>query len=159
MQNMTIHSAHRRIHFVDIENEVGGWVTPLACDEFAAEYRQLSVFGPMDQIIVGVSPYSIAATYTLPPGWRRVLGPQGPQSADKALLAEIPDDRRLASFTEVVIASGDRSFLTLALRARLAGLGVTLVTNRLFRPHWKLYKAASQHLTISVQSSFPRAAA
>lgn len=148
-------SAHRaaprrRLHLVDIENEVGGYVTPTSCLEFLAEYTRLGIVGDLDHVVVGCSPYSLRHTWVLPTGWRRVLGPQGPQSADLALIDAEPSPRLLASYSGLVLASADGGFVELALRARNAGLELTVVTNVHRKPHHLLRAAADRLLTIDV---------
>jgi hypothetical protein len=140
----------RRLHLVDIENEVAGRVTPESCRIFLAEYVRLGILGGSDLVIVGVSPTSMVATYPLPAGWRRALGPDGPESADIALLTGVPAMDRWSSFSELVIASADHSFLALACQARGMGLAVTIVTNSSRPPHWRLYAAADRHLTLRI---------
>ena len=143
----------RRLHLIDIENEVMGRVTPASCREFAAAYAGLGIVGAHDQVIVGVSPNSLLATFVLPFEWRRVMGPDGPQSADEALLGAVSPTGLHSRFSELVIASSDHVFLELALRARQVGLLVTLVTNQSRTPHWRLYIAAHRHLTVAVSSA------
>lgn len=140
----------RRLHLIDIENEVCGDLTPATCRDFYTAYTRLGILGPLDHVIVGVSPRTLSNTFALPVGWRRVMGPRGPQSADLALLAAEPAPDQLATYTELVLASADGGFLDLALRAKNAGLKLTIVTNRRRRPQRLLYAAAHQHLTVTV---------
>lgn len=140
----------RLLHLVDIENEVGGHVTPKTCLEFLAEYTRLGVIGDLDHVVVGCSPHSLRHLWVLPTGWRRVMGPQGPQSADLALLDAEPSPRLLASYSGLVLASADGGFVELALRARDAGLKLTVVTNVHRKPHHLLRAAADRLLTIDV---------
>lgn len=142
--------AARRLHLIDIENEVEGHVTPNTCREFLAAYTRLGILGPRDHIVIGVSPSTLTHTFVLPAGWRRVMGPQGPQSADLALLSAEPATEHLTTYSELVLASADGGFLDLALRAKHAGLGLTVVTNQRRAPHWRLYTAAHRHLTITI---------
>lgn len=145
-----VRTSHRRLHLIDIENEVEGHVTPETCREFLTCYTRLGILGPQDHIVVGVSPVTLTHTFVLPAGWRRVMGPRGPQSADLALLAAEPATGNLTTYTELVIASADGGFLDLALRAKHAGLMLTVVTNRQRTPHWRLYTTAHRHLTITL---------
>lgn len=148
-------SAHRaaplrRLHLVDIENEVGGHVTPTSCLAFLAEYTRLGIVGDLDHVVVGCSPHSLRHTWVLPAGWRRVLGPRGPQSADLALIDAEPSPRLLSSYSGVVLASADGGFVDLAVRIRNAGLQLTVVTNVHRKPHHLLRAAADRLLTIDV---------
>jgi hypothetical protein len=140
----------RRLHLVDIENEVGGHVTPSSCLEFLAEYTALGVVGDRDHVVVGCSPHSLRHLWVLPAGWRRVMGPRGPQSADLALIDAEPSPRLLSSYSGLVLASADGGFVDLALRARTAGLELTVVTNVHRRPHHLLRAAADRLLAIDV---------
>lgn len=152
MGRQTAHRAapRRRLHLVDIENEVGGHVTPTSCLEFLAEYTRLGIIGDLDHVIVGCSPQTLRHTWVLPTGWRRVMGPRGPQSADLALIDAEPPPRHLASYSELILASADSGFVELALRARNAGLELTVVTNVHRKPHHLLRAAADRLLTINV---------
>lgn len=144
---------------VDIENQVCGRVTPAACRDFHSAYSALGLVGPSDHVIVGVSPESLADTFTLPSGWRRVLGPAGSQSADLAILEAEPSLAALQTYDELILASSDGGFLDLVLRAKAAGLQVTIVSNAQQAPHWQMYVAASRHLTVQVPQVTWRAVA
>ena len=140
----------RRLHLVDIENEVGGHVTAKTCLDFLAEYTRLGIVGDLDHVVVGCSPQTLRQTWVLPTGWRRVMGPRGPQSADLALIDAEPSPRLLASYAELVLASADGGFLDVATRAKDAGLLVTVVTNVHRTPHHLLRAVAHRLLTIDV---------
>lgn len=140
----------RALHLIDIENQVCGRVTPATCRDFLASYRSLGLIGPADHVILGVSPENLANTFTLPIGWRRVVGPEGAQSADLAILDAEPALPALQTYDELILASADAGFLALVLRARAAGLKVTIVSNAQQEPHWRMYVAGSRHLTVDV---------
>ena len=126
--------SNRALHLIDIENEVCGRVTPFTCREFYRSYNALRLLGPLDHVIVGVSPQSLADTSPLPAGWRRVMGPKGTQSADQALLDAEPPLAALRTYSELILASSDGGFLDLVLRAKAAGLRVTVVSNMVWPP-------------------------
>ena len=112
----------RALHLIDIENQVCGRVTPATCRDFLSSYRSLGLIGHADHVIVGVSPENLANTFTLPNGWRRVVGPEGAQSADLAILDAEPALPALQTYDELILASADAGFVALVLRARAAGL-------------------------------------
>ena len=86
----SVYWAERRIHLVDIEN-MCGFVTPTSARAFAEAYDSAGLIWRADHVVVGTSPASVAQTFPLPPGWRRVLGPAGPDGADFALTNALPD--------------------------------------------------------------------
>lgn len=96
-----------------------------------------------------LGPHPLAGTVALPSGWRRVMGPAGPHSADLALLAAEPMQATLTTYVELVIASADHVFAGLAVRAVKAGIRVTLVTAFNRPPHWRRYRDADAHLTLA----------
>lgn len=155
----TATTAHRALHLVDVENQVCGRVTPASCRAFYAAYNALGVIRPMDHVIVGVAPENLVDTFPLPSGWRRVVGPSGEQSADLAIKNEEPAPSALTTYDELILASSDGGFLDLVLRAKSAGLRVTLVSNVHRLPHWQMYVAANRHLTLNLPSTMPLAAA
>ena len=140
----------RALHLIDIENQVCGRVTPATCRDFLSSYRSLGLIGHADHVIVGVSPENLANTFTLP---------EGTQSADLAILDAEPALPALQTYDELILASADAGFLALVLRARAAGLKVTIVSNAQQAPHWRMYVAASRHLTVDVPHGTRRAVA
>ena len=150
----------RSLHLIDIENQVCGHVTPSNCREFYIAYAELGLIRPGDHVVVGTSPESLADTFTLPCSWRRVMGPEGPQSADLAMLsAAAMTTEALRTYDSLILASSDGGFLDLVLRVKQAGLQVTLISNKLQAPHWQLYVAASRHLAIDLKPNVAVAAA
>lgn len=141
-------SPRRSLHLIDIENQLCGQVSPDACRAFYVVYAQLGLLGPRDHVVVGTSPATLVDTYPLPRAWRRVMGPEGDQSADIALLAAAPTPQRWSSYGQLVLATADGGLLDIAVQARTAGLDVTVVTHHQRPPHWRLYAAAHRHLAI-----------
>jgi hypothetical protein len=147
----------RRIHLVDIEN-MCGFVTPTSAKAFAEAYGSAGLIGRVDHVVVGTSPASVVQTYSLPRGWRRVLGQAGPDGADIALADALPDALMLTSFDGIVIASGDHHFCKVAIAATKAGLHVSLVTTKGTRVAAELYRLAEEHIVLPLRST-PRAPA
>ena len=149
----------RALHLIDLENQLCGNVTPNGCRDFYTAYQELQLLGPIDHVIVGIAPQNLADTFALPSGWRRVVGPAGTQSADLAILEAEPPPAALATYDELVLASSDGGFLDLVLRAKAAGLKVTIVSNPDRSPHWQMYVAAHRHMTVGAPASARKAVA
>ncbi|HEY8787583.1 MAG TPA: hypothetical protein VIM10_00400 [Actinopolymorphaceae bacterium] len=145
--------AERRIHLVDIENMCRGFVTPTSARAFAEAYATAGVLGWADHVVVGTSPASVVQTYSLPRGWRRVLGAAGPDGADIALADALPDGLLLTSFDGLVIASGDHYFCKVAIAASKAGLHVSLVTTKDTLISAELYRLAEDHIVLPLRAT------
>jgi hypothetical protein len=145
--------AERRIHLVDIENMCRGFVTPTSARAFAEAYDTAGVLGWADHVVVGTSPASVVQTYSLPRGWRRVLGQSGPDGADIALADALPDGLLLTSFDGLVIASGDHYFCRVAIAASKAGLHVSLVTTKGTQVSRELSRLAEDHIVLPVRTT------
>lgn len=134
-----------------------GFVTPTSARAFAEAYRTAGVLGWADHVVVGTSPASVVQTYSLPGGWRRVLGEAGPDGADIALadaLADaLPDGLLLTSFDGLVIASGDHHFCKVAIAASKAGLHVSLVTTKGTLVAAELYRLTEEHIVLPLRST------
>lgn len=128
----SLESWKRRYVLVDIENPTCGAKT--AIGEVAALWQVLKLqapgITPFDHVVVGASRMVVrkyrAAIHG--PNVRWVVGADATDGADRALLTAI-DLRRVArDYDELVIVSGDHAFADLARKAKLAGLGVQVVT-------------------------------
>jgi hypothetical protein len=144
--------AERRMHLIDIEN-MCGFVTPTSAKAFGDAYTSAGLIWRADHVVVGTSPASVAQTFLLPPGWRRVLGPPGPDGADFALANALPDVSLLTSFGELIIASGDHYFCEVAAVARAAGLRVLLVTTRGTLVSGELYRLVEHHIVLPMYAT------
>lgn len=148
----------RTLAILDIENLLGGRVTPDRVRLLDHAYQQLQPIGPWDLCTVATAPAHIANTYPLARPWRRVIGPPGPDSADLALLRDgVPWDR-LHTFSRVVVASGDAAFLPVIEAANRLGIPSTIITSDLTFPHWRLYQACTQHRQLRLATLLTAAA-
>lgn len=137
----------RKVHLVDLENVGAGRVTDEICQAFLVRYYGLGIIGTHDLVIVGVSQTWLGATTKLPLKWRRVVGPAGVKNAaDDALLAAMPEPRRLPTFSGLVIVSRDNIFRLAADIAHQHGLTVTTVSTQAAGEGRELAAAADRHL-------------
>lgn len=148
----------RTLALLDIENLLGGRVTPQRVRHLDRAYQQAHPIGPNDLCTVATAPAHLADTYPLPSLWRRLIGPPGPDSADLALLTDGVPWKHLHTFTRIVIASGDLAFLPVAHAARRAGVPTTVITTDLSYLHWRLYQACDQHRQLRLAALLDTAA-
>lgn len=125
-------SQSRRYVLVDIENLTAGSATR-SCAK--AVWRAISEelgITPNDHVVVGGNRYVTNKLWTTIAGanikW--VVGANGPDGADRALLAAINLRQVAKHYNELVIMSGDHSFAEQALRAKRLGLPVHVVTTQ-----------------------------
>jgi hypothetical protein len=124
----------KRYFLVDIENLTHG--AKAACQQAAELWgvltRQAPGVAPRDHVVVGAARY-VVRRYRAAidgPNVKWVVGSDGPDGADRALLAAI-DLRRVArDYDELVIASGDGAFTDLARKAKALGLTVHVITTQ-----------------------------
>ena len=88
--------------------------------------------------------------FALPVGVRRVIGANGPDGADLALIDSIDVDWATRNFGRVVIGSGDHIFSPLARQLTARGLQVLMVTGGGYCSA-ELYRACTAHVTLSPQ--------
>lgn len=124
----------KRYVLVDIENLTHG--AKATCQQAAALWgvltQQAPGIAPHDHVVVGAARYVVRRYRAAIDGanvkW--VVGSDGPDGADRALLAAI-DLRRVArDYDELVIASGDGAFTELARQAKALGLTVHVITTQ-----------------------------
>ena len=130
----TSQNSRRQLRLVDLENLAGSPVVSLPVAHTVADrLADCAPLGPTDLQAVASAHISGFAAKSAFPGahvrWR-----SGTNGADLALLdyaGEIPLER----FGSIVIASADKIFMDLALKAKAAGLSVTIVadSNRISR--------------------------
>lgn len=117
-------------HIIDIENLCGGDVSGRVSDVWASYSRMVGVSAG-DQITVAANrSNAVPAFFALPHTARRILVPNEPDAADKALVASVDASRTASRHATVVIASGDGFFTGLAVTLREAGLRVVQVATR-----------------------------
>lgn len=133
----------RRIHLLDLENLLGGWVTCGESQALFGAYEAAVRVGPHDQVIVGTAhrhaPFWI---FQVPWTHQSVLGADVPDGADAALLDAVTP-MRWGSGLGLVLGSGDHAFAPLAEQVRAAGGVVELVVGQ-GHPARRLVAAASR---------------
>ncbi len=123
------HDAGRGVHFVDLENLLGGFLNADRIRRILASYARVAPVLPGDEVWIGLAPETavLFAKY-VPAEYGVAVGKDGADSADLALshIADSLDVRR--RFTRVCIGSGDGHFIAVAARAAEEGARVTAVT-------------------------------
>ncbi len=147
----------RTLHLLDVENLVEN---ELSTQSVIAMWNKfVAAVDPRwdDLSTVAVARRHAATTFfALPPGVRRVIGPNGPDGADLALIDSIDIDWAVRNFGRVVIGSGDHIFAPLARQLGARGMQVLLVTCGGYCSA-ELYRACTAHVTLCTQR--PTAAA
>jgi hypothetical protein len=124
----------KRYFLFDAENLTLG--AKATCEQTAALFgvlkQQAPGIAPHDHVVVGAARYVVRKYRAAIDGanvkW--VVGSDGPDGADRSLLAAI-DLRRVArDYDELVIASGDGAFTELARQAKALGLTVHVITTQ-----------------------------
>jgi hypothetical protein len=124
----------KRYVLVDLENLTHG--AKATCQQAAALWgvltQQAPGIAPHDHVVVGAARYVVrryrAAINGANVKW--VVGSDGPDGADRALLAAV-DLRRVArDYDELILASGDGAFTELARQAKALGLTVHVITTQ-----------------------------
>lgn len=122
----------RRYFLVDIENLThGAKGTPIAVADLWEVLRgQAPGVGVRDHVVIGAARRIVRRYRPAIQGdnVRWVVGADAPDGADRALLAAVDLHRVARDFDELVVASGDHAFTSLALRARRMGLSVQVIT-------------------------------
>jgi hypothetical protein len=135
----------RTLHLVDVENLVSGDVSAHLVRQMWAEFVDVLGVRWNDHSTVAVSRRNAATAFlALPSGLRRVVGADGPDGADLALIESVDVDWAAAHFGQVVIASGDHIFAPLANRLRARGIPVVQVIGG-GKSSAQLYLACTDH--------------
>lgn len=101
----------RTLNLIDLENLVGGHVHAHFVRTTWSEYRAVIGARHSDHSTVAVSRKNAAeAFFALPANVHRVIGADGPDGADLALIDSVDDGWITANFGQVVIGSGDHIF-------------------------------------------------
>jgi hypothetical protein len=118
----------RTLHLLDVENLVPDGINTQAVTDMWTEFVQVMQPRWDDQSTVAVARRHAATAFlALPVGLRRVVGSDGPNGADEALLDSADIDWAAAHFGRVVIGSGDHIFAPLADGLRARGVWVVQV--------------------------------
>ena len=121
----------RRYVLLDIENTTQGAARSAAdvAEVWRVLREQAPGIAPHDHVVVGAG-RGFARRYRAAiqgPNVRWVVGANGPDGADRALLAAIDLYAVARRYDELVIASGDHAFADVARRARALGLSVQVI--------------------------------
>jgi len=141
----------RTLHLLDVENLVAGRVSTQSVSTMWSQF--VAAIDPRwdDLSTVAVARRHAATTFfALPTEVRRVIGSNGPDGADLALIESIDVDWASRNFGRVVIASGDHIFAPLARQLTTQGLQVLQVTGIGYCSA-ALYRACTAHTTLRHQ--------
>jgi hypothetical protein len=138
----------RYLHLVDIENLLGGWVTPTGVPCFIQAYRGLYPWHSGHMFTAAVSKRFADSVFELPRSWRVLLAGNHPDAADEALLTYTSVQYVTARFDGLVIASGDHIFAEFVSGVRAAGIATTILTGH-GHVSASLYCAAHNHVSLS----------
>ena len=117
----------RTLHLVDLENLLAGRVIGEDVADVWAEYSRVTALHRDDHVVVSVAKRHAEAAFFALPGVQRVIGADGPDGADIALIDAVPIGWAASRFAQVMLASGDHIFGDIASRLRAEGLPVALV--------------------------------
>ncbi|WP_338481343.1 NYN domain-containing protein [Rhodococcus sp. DN22] len=118
----------RTLHLVDLENLLDGRVETEAVTEIWREYRQVTGMGSDDHVVVAVAKRNAAAAFFgLPQSVQRIIGDNGPDGADLALLDAVDIDWSAKRFGQVMVSPGDHIFTGTARGMKAAGMQVVQV--------------------------------
>lgn len=135
----------RTLSLLDVENLVRDGIKTHRVADMWTEFVEVTQPRWDDHTTVAVaSRHAATAFLALPAGVRRVVGNNGPDGADQALLASADIDWVAAHFGRVVIGSGDHIFAPLAEALRAKGLSVVQVIGA-GACSAQLYRACSEH--------------
>ena len=135
----------RTLNLLDVENLVAGRVSDGTVKAMWHEFVDAVDLRWNDQCTAAVSARNAATAFlALPPGIRRVVGADRADGADIALIDSVDIGWVAAQFGQVVIASGDHIFASLANRLRDEGLDVVQVIGQGMCSA-ELYAACSSH--------------
>lgn len=134
----------RTLTLMDLENLLGGKVDTVAVREMWSEFGKVIDRRHDDHTCVAVSRHHAAtAFFGLPGDVQRIVGENGPDGADLALIQAVDYDWIEANFGQVVLASGDHIFAPVAERLREVGLHVVQVIGA-GTSSVRLYRASSE---------------
>jgi hypothetical protein len=117
----------RELHLIDVENLLGTpYYTATAVSALRSTYDRVSETGLAAQQVIGTSAASNLLTAALAWASARPVFENGPDGADRALLAagEYTPEQR---FGRIVIGSGDHAFAAYAADLQSKGVNVTVV--------------------------------
>lgn len=135
----------RTLHLLDVENLLGGRVCTASVRTMWTDFVTAVDARWDDLSTVAVARRHAATTFfALPDAVRRVVGGDGPDGADLALIESVDVDWVHRNFGRVVIASGDHIFTGPARQFSTRGLEVVQVIGD-GRCSAELYRACTEH--------------
>lgn len=124
-------SPGRRLVLVDLENVVGGGVSDVGVADAAWTVIE-GIYGDRDtdQVVAGVSHFSMFAAGAGRSSIRIAPPRSGPDGADLALLEVLEGEHVAERFAEVVLVSGDGKFTDEVASLGTQGVRVTVLARR-----------------------------
>jgi len=140
---------HPALHLLDVENMLGGFVTPGLVAELWGSYRELAPVLRGDHVIAGFCPATApAGLFDLPSAVRKLVGGHGADSADRVLIDSV-DVRHVARrYERVIIGSGDARFAPLAWTLRSLGVRVLYVDTKASSVSWLLHRSCQGRVRV-----------
>lgn len=140
----------RRLHLLDLENLLDGQVSAARVRTLWQIYTDTFDLGPSDIVVAACAEKRAGEVlFALPPSVRVVLGHDGPDGADQALMDAIDAPHQAARFDQVIIGSRDHAFVPMATQFVAGGCPVTLFAPRRFLSA-ALRMVASTRITLSL---------
>lgn len=139
----------RTLHLVDLENLLAGRIDIRSVGDTWTEYRHVTGMRWDDHVVVAVSKKNAAAAFfALPDNVQRVVGNNGPDGADIALVGAVDSDWAAQKFGQVMMATGDHMFTETVTRLQAVKLRVVQVIGGGLAST-DLYRQCSDHLYLS----------
>jgi hypothetical protein len=117
-----------RLHEIDIENLAGaGVLSTEMVRDVKKLYERVVGVGSNDVVVVAAGPHNKGAVFE---GWGQALYKfkKGKDGADDALVSIVDQISDLSIFDHIFIGSGDSKLVQVAEKAKLHGVGATVVT-------------------------------
>lgn len=142
------------LHLLDVENMLGGLVSPERVAELWLAYQAAAPVRCGDHVIAGFGPRTAAAgVFDLPASVRKLVGADGFDSADRVLIDAVEVRHAVHRYDRVLIGSGDARFAALAWALRSQGLPVLLVDTKASRISWLLQRVCQGHVAIPASTA------
>lgn len=142
--------AGRALHLLDLENILGGRVTPQRVTLAWQRYAEAVHLRPEDAVLVALSRATAAAAiFALPSSIRCIIGSNGRDGADAALVGAVDIRHAATRYARIYLASGDHYFIDLARQFRTLGCRVTQVVGAA-RVSAELYRICDAEIRLAV---------
>ncbi|WP_282006765.1 hypothetical protein [Propioniciclava sinopodophylli] len=137
------------LHLLDVENMLGGWVSPGRVAEMWHAYATSAPVLLGDHVIAGFGPRTaVAGMFELPHWVRKVVGPNSSDCADIVLIDCVDVHHAAHRYARVIIGSCDGRFAALAWTLRALGARVWFVDTEASSVSWLLQRTCQGHLTV-----------